>query len=136
MAMLEQIVELGLKRRVFLRGAILTLEIKDQRHQRFCDIAPAEFAEMPALVGLGAVAVQRRAIGRRRRSIHAASIGRAPALSPHANAGAIQRKTFRSVKFLLRICNRIKKLGFLDICQLKFMQETRNSAPPPFSPFV
>ncbi len=55
--MFEQIVELGLERRVDLRRAIMALKVEDQRHQRFGDIAAAELSEMAAGVGAGAKAV-------------------------------------------------------------------------------
>ncbi|GGC15145.1 hypothetical protein GCM10011494_37470 [Novosphingobium endophyticum] len=57
---LEQIVEFGLERRVFLRLAILFFEIEDQRHQRFGDIAPTEPAEMTGIVRQCAQAVYGR----------------------------------------------------------------------------
>ena len=49
--MLQQVVELGLEGRVGLGRAIFALQVEDQRHQRFGDIAAAELAEMAALVG-------------------------------------------------------------------------------------
>ena len=55
--MFEQIVELALEFGIGLRRAIFTLEIEHQRHQRLGDIAATVIAEMPALVGLGAVGV-------------------------------------------------------------------------------
>ena len=55
--MFEQVVEFFLERRVGLGRAIMFLEVEDQRHQRFGDIASAEFAEMTAIVGLVAEAV-------------------------------------------------------------------------------
>src|SRR5690606_30610249 len=54
---LEQVVELRLERRIGLRCAIFALEVEDQRHQRFGDVAAAELAEMAALVGLVAEGV-------------------------------------------------------------------------------
>jgi hypothetical protein len=56
--MFEQVVELGSKRGVSLRGAIFALEIQHERHQRFGDIAPAELAEMAAIVRLVAEGVE------------------------------------------------------------------------------
>ncbi len=54
---LKQIVELCLEGRIGLGGGIFPLEVEDQRHQRFRDIAAAELAEMPAIVGLGAIGI-------------------------------------------------------------------------------
>ncbi len=51
---LHQVVEFGLELWIGLRRAVFSLEIQDQRHQRFGDIAPAEFAKVAAIVGLGA----------------------------------------------------------------------------------
>ncbi len=50
----KQVVEFIGKGIIGLRGAIFTLQIEHQRHQRFGNIAPAELAEMTALIGLGA----------------------------------------------------------------------------------
>ncbi|MBS1239765.1 MAG: hypothetical protein H6R45_471 [Proteobacteria bacterium] len=52
--MLHQRVEFGLEGGIGLGGTILRLEVEDQRHQRLGDIASAELAEVPALVGQGA----------------------------------------------------------------------------------
>ena len=54
--MRQHIIELGLERRVGLRGTVVRLEAQDQRHQRFGDVAPAELAEMAARVGTAAQA--------------------------------------------------------------------------------
>ena len=54
---LEQIVELVLERRIGLGVIVGLFQIEDQRHQRFGDVAAAEDAEMPALVGAGAKTV-------------------------------------------------------------------------------
>src|SRR5690606_29430954 len=53
----QQVLELRPERRVGLGRAIFTLQIEDQRHQRFGDVAAAELAEMPAFVGLVAEGV-------------------------------------------------------------------------------
>jgi hypothetical protein len=53
----EQVVEFGGNAGSALAFAVFLLEIEDQRHQRFGDIAAAELAEMAALVGLVAEAV-------------------------------------------------------------------------------
>jgi hypothetical protein len=50
--MFEQVVEFRLKCRIGLRGAVFTLQIEHQRHQGFSDVAPAELAEMAAIIGL------------------------------------------------------------------------------------
>ena len=55
--MFEQIIELRLESRVGLGRAIGGVEFQHERHQRLGDVAAAEFAEMPALVGLGAEGV-------------------------------------------------------------------------------
>ena len=52
--MREQIVKLRTKRRIDLSRLIFALKLKHQWHQRFGDIAPAEFAEMAVLIGAGA----------------------------------------------------------------------------------
>ena len=49
---LEQVLELSLERGIRLCGVVVLLKVEDQRHQRFGDIASAELAEMPALIGL------------------------------------------------------------------------------------
>src|SRR5205085_7343593 len=54
---LEQVVELRLERRVGLGRAVFLLQLENQRHQRFGDVAAAEVAEMPALVRLVAEGV-------------------------------------------------------------------------------
>jgi len=54
---LHQIVELGLERGVGLGRAIFTLQIEDQRHQRFGDVASAKLAEMAPLVRLVAIGI-------------------------------------------------------------------------------
>src|SRR5829696_9129461 len=48
---------LGLEGRVVLRLVIGLLQLEDERHQRLGDEAPAEDAEMPALVRAGAEGV-------------------------------------------------------------------------------
>ncbi|KAJ8138813.1 hypothetical protein OY671_007974, partial [Metschnikowia pulcherrima] len=53
----EQVVELGSECGVGLGPAVFSFEIEDQRHQRFGNIAPAESAEMAAIVGSAAKAV-------------------------------------------------------------------------------
>jgi hypothetical protein len=55
--MLEKIVEFGLKGRVGAGCVIGLLDLKNQRHQRFGDIATAKQAEMAVLVGQRAEAV-------------------------------------------------------------------------------
>ena len=50
--MLEEIVELGLERRIGLGRAIFALQFQDEGHQGFGDIAPAEVAEMARRIGL------------------------------------------------------------------------------------
>src|SRR5262249_28045278 len=50
----EMAVHLPLEFRIRLGGRVGLLQIEDQRHQRLGDEAPAEDAEMPALVGAGA----------------------------------------------------------------------------------
>jgi hypothetical protein len=57
--MFEQIVEFGLKSGIAFGALIFRFQIKDQRHQRFGDIPPAELAEMAALVRLIAKGVGR-----------------------------------------------------------------------------
>ena len=54
---LQQIVEFVLERRIGLGRVVGLLQLEDQRHQRFGDIAAAENAEMAALVGAGAETV-------------------------------------------------------------------------------
>ena len=50
--MLQQVVKLGLKRRVTLRCAILALQIENKRHQRFGDITAAKLTKVPAFIWL------------------------------------------------------------------------------------
>ena len=50
--MLQQVVKLGLKRRVTLRCAIFALQIEDQRHQRFSDISAAKLTEVSTVIWL------------------------------------------------------------------------------------
>jgi hypothetical protein len=50
--MLQQVVELRCKCRVLFRCAIFAFQVEHERHKRFGDIAPAELAEMAAIVGL------------------------------------------------------------------------------------
>ena len=50
---LQMAVHLAAERRIGLRLRISLFEIEDQRHQRLGDEAPAEHAEMPALVRAG-----------------------------------------------------------------------------------
>ena len=51
--MFEQVVEFGFECRIDLGSGIFALQIENQRHQRFSDVAPAKLAEMPAFIGLG-----------------------------------------------------------------------------------
>ncbi len=52
--MFEQILELGGEGGIGLGRAIGDIKLEHERHQRLGDIAAAELAEMPAIVGLGA----------------------------------------------------------------------------------
>ena len=56
--MLQVVVELALEGGIAPRRVIGALDLEDQRHQRLGDEAPAEPAEMAAVVGAGAVGVQ------------------------------------------------------------------------------
>src|SRR3546814_1243615 len=95
--MFEQIVELGLERRIGLRGAIVALEVEDQRHQRFGDIAAAELAEMAARVGAGAKAVGE--LGHRPAALRKAAI-----LSTSLTPGALRSEEHTSeLQSLMRI---------------------------------
>ena len=71
----HQVRELGLERGVVLGVGVGRLEIENERHQRLGDEAAAEDAEMPALVGAGAVAVELAVVGRLRECHAAASSG-------------------------------------------------------------
>jgi len=55
--MLEQILELFCEGRISLGRTVSRFQLKDQRHQRFGDIAPTELAEMATIIRLSAEGV-------------------------------------------------------------------------------
>src|SRR4029079_12932074 len=56
--MCVEVLELRLECRIFLGRLVGLLELENERHQGFGDIAAAELAEMAAFVGSGTIGVQ------------------------------------------------------------------------------
>ena len=61
----EKIGEFRMEGRIGLGFGVGAFEIEDQRHQRLGDVASAIEAEMAALVGAGAIGVERIGLGAR-----------------------------------------------------------------------